>query len=349
MTDDIPAPPWVMEDQCHFAHNSGVKLLQPGDTVEFEEDRISVDRDHDFLRIHSIRHNLITGQIILRGWCFRRTVKFNGLLPAKLNEVSLIVDVLEGDRDLPILPLGLKSIQLFQIVRKRKLIVTNAQFPTFSFREHTFYSSDAHNATEVRSSIENYSELVARWVSISYYPTAAERYNRRTSEACFRQLRPEELRDITAKERQENPTIMPKTLIREWRGVSPQPEITFGDMFCGAGGVSQGAADAGLRLALACDNDPAAISTYHINRPDVDVLHMDVQHLPTIRDDLVVDVLHISPPCQPYSPANTGVYRRHHDSIGGRRDEVNQSALFTIPELLEKCKPRVVTRKFWPR
>ena len=48
----------------------------------------------------------------------------------------------------------------------------------------------------------------------------------------------------------------------------------------------------------------------------------------------MVDILHLSPPCQFFSPAHT---------VAGKDDEMNTAASFVIWELLRRIKPRIVT------
>lgn len=49
-----------------------------------------------------------------------------------------------------------------------------------------------------------------------------------------------------------------------------------------------------------------------------------------------VDILHISPPCQFWSPVHTRE---------GKNDEANIAALFVCLELTKKLRPRIVTLK----
>lgn len=49
---------------------------------------------------------------------------------------------------------------------------------------------------------------------------------------------------------------------------------------------------------------------------------------------IMTDVLHLSPPCQVWSPVHT---------VPGREDEQNFSSLFACWQLLEQAKPRIVT------
>jgi DNA (cytosine-5)-methyltransferase 1 len=49
---------------------------------------------------------------------------------------------------------------------------------------------------------------------------------------------------------------------------------------------------------------------------------------------ILVDILHLSPPCQVFSPIKV------HE---GKNDETNFASLFAVQELIEKVKPRMVT------
>lgn len=89
---------------------------------------------------------------------------------------------------------------------------------------------------------------------------------------------------------------------------------TFGDAYCGGGGSSRGAAMAGLDIRWGVDKEVTCALTYAQNFPDAAV-HASVDQFCQLRyDDHVVDVLHLSPPCQPYSGAHTWE---------GKDDEIN--------------------------
>lgn len=85
-----------------------------------------------------------------------------------------------------------------------------------------------------------------------------------------------------------------------------QVQYTFGDVFCGAGGASQGAVQAGLRVIWGLDNDKDAITAYSLNHPGALSFYQDAHQFPPKghdTKDLHVDVLHLSPPCCYWSPA----------------------------------------------
>ncbi|PSR81423.1 S-adenosyl-L-methionine-dependent methyltransferase, partial [Coniella lustricola] len=110
---------------------------------------------------------------------------------------------------------------------------------------------------------------------------------------------------------------------------------TMVDIFCGAGGTSCGARMAGFEPVIAVDNWEPACKTYRENFPQAAVFEQDVTSFihHKLRHKTHVDVLHISPPCQPYSPAHTRA---------GRNDERNIAALFSS-EVIDKLRPRLAT------
>jgi len=77
------------------------------------------------------------------------------------------------------------------------------------------------------------------------------------------------------------------------------------DLFCGAGGFSEGAKAAGCRVVFACDNDQSALDTHARNHP------LATHALCTLPAQLPFPVdgrrfhVHGSPPCQRFSNVNT--------------------------------------------
>ncbi|KAB8237681.1 DNA cytosine methyltransferase [Aspergillus alliaceus] len=112
-------------------------------------------------------------------------------------------------------------------------------------------------------------------------------------------------------------------------------QYTFGDGFCGAGGVSCGARRAGLYNKWAFDNSEHATSTYRLNFEDTDCELSDIFSFLTNDDEfLKVDVSHGSPPCQTFSPAHT---------VESRHDDANFACIFSCSNLIRRAKPRVHT------
>ncbi|KAJ9489033.1 hypothetical protein VN97_g4246 [Penicillium thymicola] len=110
---------------------------------------------------------------------------------------------------------------------------------------------------------------------------------------------------------------------------------TFGDAYCGAGGVSCGAKQAGVKLQWAVDIDRYALETYQLNFDDVEVEHSDFfSFLTNDPRFLRVDIAHCSPPCQTWSPAHT---------VPCPRDDANSACVFSAGSLLRESRPRVLT------
>lgn len=109
---------------------------------------------------------------------------------------------------------------------------------------------------------------------------------------------------------------------------------TFGDSFCGAGGMSRAACQSGLHIKYAFDCNKHACKSYEMNFPRTDLHCLWAHEFVGTDVDCKVDIAHLSPPCQFFSDAHTVV---------GKDDEMNTASLFAVGELLKKSKPRVIT------
>ena len=109
---------------------------------------------------------------------------------------------------------------------------------------------------------------------------------------------------------------------------------TFGDCFCGAGGMSRGAISAGLRVKWGFDRELHACRSYALNFFGTPVYNVSADRFARKDGDYQVDVCHLSPPCQYFSPAHT---------TPGKNDESNTATLFAADYLLEATKPRIGT------
>ncbi len=114
----------------------------------------------------------------------------------------------------------------------------------------------------------------------------------------------------------------------------PYRRYTFGDCFCGAGGMSRGAINAGLRIAWGFDFNLPACRTYQLNFLGTPIYNVWANDFSNSKKDCKCDICHISPPCQFFSPLHTS---------DGKDDDMNTASLFAIEALLKKAKPRVVT------
>lgn len=119
-----------------------------------------------------------------------------------------------------------------------------------------------------------------------------------------------------------------------------EPETyTFADAFCGAGGVSIAAREAGLHLAWAFDKDRDAVNTYNGNHDTFVCERISAQDFPTSSlankyKALKVDILHLSPPYQGFSRAARGRVRNEAE---------DNECMTSVRGIVERVKPRIVT------
>ena len=99
----------------------------------------------------------------------------------------------------------------------------------------------------------------------------------------------------------------------------------------------RGALMAGLMLMYGLDFCPNGCSTLEYNFPRAKIFEKAAYQFVALPDplkELFVDILHLSPPCQVFSPVHT---------VPGRNDVMNFCSLFAVEELIKKAKPRMVT------
>lgn len=111
---------------------------------------------------------------------------------------------------------------------------------------------------------------------------------------------------------------------------TPAPRLV--DLFCGAGGLSEGFRQAGFDVVAAADHDPDACATYRLNFRDAEVLCGDLR-LPALREQLAdaaagVDLIVGGPPCQAYSQV-----RNHTRLINDPRNSLYREFVRTVGEV----------------
>ena len=123
---------------------------------------------------------------------------------------------------------------------------------------------------------------------------------------------------------------------------SPGQMLTYGDAFCGAGGTTRGAAMAGLQVLWGFDHWNHACATWRTNFSRAKCYELSSQQFVDRAQgskyrkpvDMKVDILHLSPPCQYFSPAHT---------VDCPSDEMNVASLYAVGPVIKVAKPRVVT------
>jgi DNA (cytosine-5)-methyltransferase 1 len=112
------------------------------------------------------------------------------------------------------------------------------------------------------------------------------------------------------------------------RGGEP---LTAVDLFCGAGGLSEGLRQAGFEVVLGSDHDPDAGATYRVNFPRARALIGDVRD-EELRDQLTeaaagADVIVGGPPCQAFSQV-----RVHSRLIDDPRNSLYREFVRTVAD-----------------
>lgn len=101
------------------------------------------------------------------------------------------------------------------------------------------------------------------------------------------------------------------------------------DLFCGAGGISEGFRQAGFSIVAGIDHDPDASATYSRNFPGALTVNGDLTK-PSIRSQVVdvsagVDVIVGGPPCQAFSQV-----RNHDRDVTDPRNRLYQEFLHVL-------------------
>ncbi|KAI0173049.1 S-adenosyl-L-methionine-dependent methyltransferase [Hypoxylon sp. FL1284] len=289
--------------------------------------------------------------ILLRGLPLTRTRNLRGQLQRLRNEVAFILRV-DQDDTRPEEEQAAIDIPLDRIRKVRICNITNKIFP-----EHRF-PSGIYNDTK---DIEERGALTCRWKCRFIWSDAHRRTfgapsaefviarvtakevpkdRFRTSDSCLMNIwRGGKVRG-GAFVLGESDTVLTVDVEDEsqdvWMHRRAGQQYTLADMFCGAGGASYGARTAGLRITLSCDNAYGACSTYGLHFPETDLRCWDMYELIIkMRGSRYhVDFLHLSPPCQYWSPAHT---------TPGINDDANIAILFSCHELIKILRPRVFT------
>jgi len=337
---------WITDTFC----------LVPGLVVELREDPGAAFKCGDFLKITKIYEDLDTHAIYLRGLLYRRTKTLDGMLPKKLNEVYQVLQQdLEDARDIH--EQSLHDVSVGLVVRTRCLKHTNTPFPENSFRK----LEDMHGQST--DFVHDHAQLTCRWKRLFQYTSHVDlmtghqqmqAIQRLDYTECDKGLRVPDavLRaavsrvesdltvvDLTAEEAadQGNQQLSKlSNMLNNMHISSTDTAYTFGDYYCGAGGISVGAREAGFKVVYGVDHDPDACATYRLNFPGTRVYEEDIHDHLTARaqENAHVRCVHMSTVCKTVSCAYT---------VRGRNHDANEATLFTISDILRKATPMVAT------
>jgi DNA (cytosine-5)-methyltransferase 1 len=123
--------------------------------------------------------------------------------------------------------------------------------------------------------------------------------------------------------------------------------ILAADLFCGAGGLSLGLAQAGINVVLGVDHYDAAVKTHAHHFPglsvDWDLADADaIERVARLMGECHIEVLCGGPPCQPFSKAGRSKIR--HRVRAGERDPHDQRRDLwrSFVEVVRLAKPKAV-------
>ncbi|KAF7874911.1 hypothetical protein EAF04_002085 [Stromatinia cepivora] len=306
-----------------------------------------------FLKIKSIVRNVTSDEVSIRGWKLVRTRDFilGGIAGKKRNELAFIHEIDMNDRR-DVWEQSVHTIRVDEVIKIRRLICTNRSFPDCRYNKEDIPPEiRSKGEKEILQYVEDEMLLVARRAFVARYTDAEERL--RKGPLVDRPRESAILRSLKKEECTEGEFIDPNIKKKEWRnetvlggsgnlnnGDNPSnssSKYTYGDGYCGAGGMTAGAAAAGLKVKWGFDFNPHAGLTWQNNFPLAKFHLLPVNEFAALLDprkDLWVDILHLSPPCQVFSPVHT---------VPGRNDEMNYASLFGVRCAIEKARPRIVT------
>jgi DNA (cytosine-5)-methyltransferase 1 len=127
--------------------------------------------------------------------------------------------------------------------------------------------------------------------------------------------------------------------VRIVTAVRPPRRPTTVDLFCGAGGLSQGLHDAGFEIVAAADHDPDSCTTHRLNFPGAVVVEGDLterrNHAAVIEaaHGARLDLLAGGPPCQAFSQM------RNHDRL---IDDPRNRLYREFVQILNELRPRAL-------
>ena len=291
--------------------------LVPGDAIKI--------KDGTLLRVDAIDDSRGASQTVLRSTVFYllSDTRLGAMLEGQANEVCAIEDIYPDRPDILYKDYNIQDVRPFNKVDLRmtnRLPITRGKM----------------GLKEQRS--DESSTYVCQWKHIVKYCTRSHQKISKSTEESMQRLRIDECtagfgctdREIRMQRRFEQ---QPRSTLRPVHAT----RYKFADYFCGSGMASRGAERAGLHVVVAFDHLDQAAASYRMNFPDAEVLAIDQHEFLMTAAEVYrnqIDVLHISFPCQYFSPAHTRP---------GKNDFANETATLTLLDHLRTVNPRIVT------
>ncbi|KOS18095.1 Modification methylase HphIA [Escovopsis weberi] len=269
----------------------------------------------------------------IRGVPLARSRTLAGTLPKKINEISMILHV-QRLGNVAAQP-HLVDVGPGLIEERRTLILTNSLYRDQPYNPWASFQN-IEEGDPRRRMVELHGHLVCRWKLVIYFTPHGR--TGRPEETAFERVLESEVRQ--QQHRESEGLICERWRGGRIRGGSWRPnafgqKYTLFDSFSGAGGVSRGAQSSGFHIQGAVDKSPEVWDTYRLNF-STELFKMSIDEFILATRDRIIrpDVLHLSPPCQFFSPAHTHV---------SANDDTNIFALFSCHTLIDKLRPRLIT------
>jgi len=312
------------------------------------------------VEVKSIWVSRSDGSVIIRGLPYTRNRNLQGCLEFQKNEVSQVLEI-DSDDKRPNEAQALIEISPQQILQVRALNKTNSKYPDCR------YGNDPQWLTRTPKEQEEQGPFTCRWKLYVEYRDARARQDNNKVYVTKAHLR------MTQAEADEAFRVSDQEVKRKWRGrthrggshkpstAREDQQYTFGDTFCSAGGASRGAVLAGLKVSLrqlearvlrayltcwqlvfGVDHWPVACATWRRNFPGARMFEQHItdwilNNREIDRRSHSIDILHLSPPCQPFS---TLAYP--HAAHGNMNHEA-RAVLLACTHVIDKIRPRLFT------
>ena len=248
----------------------------------------------------------------------------------KMNDLFMLLHTRRDD-DRPTFVQGIEDVGVEEVINLRKCVFTNLAYDVLGLQQVNGLvpARYAHDRDSLKSWIFKKGTLICRWVHIvevydftkgtSYAGEVRRMYKR---EAVDFMGSESPVHFPTAKANPPTPSHYPTPT----HGASPNSHkrtrsleivetpqskrrqqlpikittYTMGDGFCGFGGTSDGAQQAGFKIVWGLEKDPVAMAAYKRNFPSAMHLEMDAWDFKDFatRRRHGVDCLHFSCPCQ---------------------------------------------------
>lgn len=241
----------------------------------------------------------------------------------------MVITVRQGDRRPPFVQ-GLEDITVNEILRIRKCVFTNLNYGLLGQSDvNPRVPERLRTRDDIQEWVFRRGILICRWVhilelqhnDISYGGETRRMFKREATDFPdtdqFPRASSEPTSVLVGHIRSGTTESQGRKRTRSVQEVTPNfskrfqqhPQksrlFTFGDGFCGAGGVSEGARQAGYKILWGLELDPYAMEAYRLNFPSAMHLEMDAHEFPDIAQRSIYgcDHLHMSCPCRYWSPA----------------------------------------------